>query len=110
MPSLLNQRGSARRTSGCPGDAGRVHQVLTNEKYIGNNVYNRAPSSLKAKRVIKPAGRVDPGADGAFEAYHPIEKDSLSKLRNALSASVADDLRATKLPKCWSGWLGLARQ
>lgn len=28
-----------------------VHQVLTNEKYIGNNVYNRRSFKLKAKRV-----------------------------------------------------------
>jgi hypothetical protein len=40
--------------------------VLTNEKYIGNNVYNRVSFKLKAKRVVN-----DPDmwvrADGAFE-------------------------------------------
>jgi citrate lyase alpha subunit len=30
---------------------GTVHQVLTNEKYIGNNVYNRISFKLKKKRV-----------------------------------------------------------
>jgi hypothetical protein len=29
-----------------------VHQVLTNEKYIGNNVYNRVSFKLKKLRVI----------------------------------------------------------
>ena len=28
-----------------------VHQILTNEKYIGNNVYNRRSFKLKRKRV-----------------------------------------------------------
>jgi hypothetical protein len=32
-----------------------VHQVLTNEKYIGNNVFNRISYKLKQKRVINPA-------------------------------------------------------
>ncbi len=30
---------------------GTVHQVLTNEKYIGNNVYNRTSFKLKKKHV-----------------------------------------------------------
>lgn len=31
-----------------------VHQVLTNEKYIGNNVYNRVSFKLKQRRVVNP--------------------------------------------------------
>jgi DNA invertase Pin-like site-specific DNA recombinase len=34
-----------------PWSASMVHQVLTNEKYIGNNVYNRVSFKLKKKRV-----------------------------------------------------------
>jgi hypothetical protein len=34
-----------------PWSRGTVHQVLTNEKYIGNNVYNRRSFKLKKKRV-----------------------------------------------------------
>jgi hypothetical protein len=30
-----------------------VHQVLTNEKYIGNNVYHRTSFKLKLKHVVK---------------------------------------------------------
>lgn len=33
---------------------GTVHQVLTNEKYIGDNVYNRTSFKLKKKRVRNP--------------------------------------------------------
>jgi DNA invertase Pin-like site-specific DNA recombinase len=33
---------------------GTVHQVLTNEKYVGNNLYNRTSFKLKKKRVANP--------------------------------------------------------
>src|ERR1700719_3011688 len=34
--------------------AGSVQQVLTNEKYIGNNVFNRASAKLTNKRIANP--------------------------------------------------------
>src|SRR5688572_676782 len=33
---------------------GTVHQVLTNEKYVGDNVYNRTSFKLKKRRVQNP--------------------------------------------------------
>jgi DNA invertase Pin-like site-specific DNA recombinase len=39
---------------GRPWTRGMVHQVLTNEKYIGHNVYNRVSFKLKKKRVRNP--------------------------------------------------------
>lgn len=51
---------------GRPWTRGTVHQVLTNEKYIGNNVYNRASFKLKAKRVVNPPD-MWVRQDGAFE-------------------------------------------
>ncbi|MDP1826603.1 MAG: recombinase family protein [Archangium sp.] len=59
--------------SGIFGEGGRtwtrgmVHQVLTNEKYIGNNVYNRVSFKLKKKRVHNPPA-MWVRRDGAFEA------------------------------------------
>jgi DNA invertase Pin-like site-specific DNA recombinase len=35
-----------------PWTRGTVHQVLTNEKYVGNNVYNRVSFKLKKTRVV----------------------------------------------------------
>lgn len=35
-----------------PWTRGTVHQVLTNEKYVGNNVYNRVSFKLKKRRVV----------------------------------------------------------
>jgi hypothetical protein len=37
----------------------RAQEVLTNEKYIGNNVYNRISFKLKKTRVAKSQGDVD---------------------------------------------------
>lgn len=44
-----------------------VHQVLTNEKYIGNNVFNRVSFKLKKRRVINPPD-MWVRRDDAFEA------------------------------------------
>ena len=51
---------------GRPWTRGTVHEVLTNEKYIGNNVFNRVSFKLKKRRVInEPDMWVR--ADGVFE-------------------------------------------
>jgi DNA invertase Pin-like site-specific DNA recombinase len=50
-----------------PWTRGTVHQVLTNEKYIGNNLYNRTSFKLKKKRVENPPDMWI-RADGAFPA------------------------------------------
>lgn len=39
---------------GRPWTRASVHQVLTNEKYIGNNVFNRISFKLKQRRVVNP--------------------------------------------------------
>ncbi len=60
----LNARGISGEL-GQPWTRGTVHQVLINEKYIGNNVWNRVSFKLKRKRV-----RNHPGmwvrSEGAF--------------------------------------------
>jgi DNA invertase Pin-like site-specific DNA recombinase len=53
IASRLNARG-LRTDLGRPWSRGTVHQVLTNEKYIGNNVYHRTSFKLKRKHVINP--------------------------------------------------------
>ena len=66
IAELLNQRG-IETDCGRPWTRGTVHQVLTNEKYIGHNVYNRHSYKLKkAHRNNPPEEWVR--ADGAFEA------------------------------------------
>jgi DNA invertase Pin-like site-specific DNA recombinase len=49
-----------------PWTRGTVHQILTNEKYIGNNVFNRVSYKLKAKRVVNSPDMWIRG-NGAFQ-------------------------------------------
>lgn len=51
---------------GRPWNRGTVQQVLTNEKYIGNNVYNRTSFKLKRKHVVN-ASDMWVRSEGAFE-------------------------------------------
>ena len=57
---------------GRPWTRGTVHQVLANEKYIGNNIFNKVSFKLKKKRI-----RNEPEMwirrDGAFPAIVPVE-------------------------------------
>jgi DNA invertase Pin-like site-specific DNA recombinase len=64
IAALLNAQGIVT-DFGRPWTRGTVHQVLTNEKYIGNNVYHRTSFKLKRKHVANPPERWI-RADGAF--------------------------------------------
>ncbi len=67
---------------------GTVHQILVNEKYIGNNVWNRSSFKLKKRRVQN-----DPDiwvrAEGAFEGI--VDRDLFAAANAIISA------RSTKL-------------
>lgn len=64
--------------AGIPGDLGRtwtrgmIHQVLTNEKYAGNNVYNKVSFKLKKKRVRNPP-EMWVRKDAAFDALVDLQ-------------------------------------
>ena len=66
IATTLNERG-VRTDLDRPWTRGTVHQVLTNEKYIGNNVYNRHSYKLKKRHVDNPPDEWV-RADGAFDA------------------------------------------
>lgn len=70
---------------------GTVHQILINEKYIGNNVWNRSSFKLKKRRV-----RNDPEiwvrAEGAFEGI--VDPDlfaAANAIIGARSSKLTDD-------------------
>lgn len=75
----LNKRG-AQTDLGRPWTRGTVHQLLINEKYVGDNVWNRRSFKLKKKRVrnepemwIKAKGSFEPIVErGIFEAANAI--------------------------------------
>lgn len=71
IAAILNRENVATET-GRPWSRGVVHQILTNEKYIGNNVYNRTSFKLKAQHVKNPPEEWVRKAD-AFPALVPIE-------------------------------------
>lgn len=60
-----------------------VHEVLTNEKYIGNNIFNRVSFKLKKKRVVNtPADWIR--KEGAFEAI--VSPDMFYKAQGIILA------------------------
>ena len=98
----LNGRGVLGE-DGRPWTRATVHQVLTNPKYIGANIYNRRSFKLKHRRVNNPT-RMWIWRDGAFEPIisasvfekarsiiesrhiHLSDQDLLEKLRELLRA------------------------
>src|SRR3989454_9072916 len=75
-----------------------VHQVLTNEKYIGNNVYHRTSFKLKLKHVINPQERWI-RADGIFEGivepslFHTAQGIILARSRKFSDEEMLEKLR-----------------
>jgi DNA invertase Pin-like site-specific DNA recombinase len=53
LASTLNDRGILTDL-GQPWTRGTIHRVLTSEKYVGNNIFNRTSFKLKNKRVRNP--------------------------------------------------------
>lgn len=71
IANILNDKQIVSET-GRPWTRGIVHQILTNEKYIGNNVFNRTSFKLKIKHQQNdPADWIR--KDGAFEAIVSLD-------------------------------------
>lgn len=82
IADMLNRRG-VRTDLDRLWTRGTVHQLLINEKYVGDNVWNRQSFKLKKKRV-----RNDPEiwirAQDAFEAI--VERDLFEAARSIIGA------------------------
>lgn len=81
---------------------GSVHQVLTNEKYLGNNVYHRTSFKLKRKHIVNPPEKWI-RADGVFRAI--IELDLFFQAREiilARSHKLTDEEMLEKLRGLWN--------
>ena len=65
IAKLLDQKGVPSETGG-NWSKGIVHEILTNEKYIGNNVRNRTSFKLK-KRHVKNPPEMWVRCEGAFK-------------------------------------------
>jgi DNA invertase Pin-like site-specific DNA recombinase len=71
LARMLNQRGILTEL-GRPWTPNKVHQVLTNEKYIGNNLFNRVSFKLRKKHIANAPDKWIRN-NGAFEAVVPID-------------------------------------
>ena len=71
IATRLNDRG-VENGLGRPWTRSMVQQILTNEKYIGNNIYNRISFKLKKKRVCNPP-EMWVRAEGVFEPIVELE-------------------------------------
>ena len=87
-----------------PWTRGMIHQVLTNEKYVGHNVFNRISYKLKKKRVRNPP-QMWVRRDGAFEAVVDMEdfaaaqKLILDRHQRVSDEELLDRLRVLALEK-----------
>ena len=106
IAARLNQRGIVTDL-GRPWTKGSVHQVLTSEKYIGNNVFNRTSFKLKDKHVKnKPEEWVR--ADGVYEAIvEPRYFLTAQEIIRERSRTFSDDELLDKLKELQErqGWL-----
>ncbi|MCA8917395.1 MAG: recombinase family protein, partial [Planctomycetes bacterium] len=82
IADLLNGEG-LRTDLGRKWTRATVHQILTNEKYIGNNVYNRRSFKLKRKRVAN-GPEMWIRSDGAFDAI--VEPKQFQKAQAIIAA------------------------
>ncbi len=75
-----------------------VHQVLTNEKYIGNNVYHRTSFKLKLKHVANPPEKWI-RADGIYvgiiepEQFHAAQSIIVARNQKLTDAEMLEELR-----------------
>ncbi len=70
---------------------GTVHQILINEKYIGNNVWNRSSFKLKKRRVHNDP-EIWVRAEGAFEGIvDPELFAAANAIISARSSKLTDD-------------------
>jgi hypothetical protein len=82
IATRLNQR-AIMTDLGRPWTRGAVHQLLINEKYIGNNVWGRTSFKLKQQHVTNSPDQWI-RADGAFEPI--VERELFEKAHAIISA------------------------
>ena len=66
IAALLNREGKCT-DRGTAWTRGTVHQILINDKYVGDNVWNRTSFKLKGERIRNPPAAWA-RAEGAFDA------------------------------------------
>jgi Site-specific recombinases, DNA invertase Pin homologs len=76
---------------------GKIHQILTSEKYIGNNVYNKTSFKLKREHIKNPEEQWI-RFDNAYKPIISIDKFNLAKeIIRTRSAFISEDELLEKL-------------
>ncbi len=81
---------------GLPWTFGRVRQILTNEKYIGNNLYNRRSYKLKTSRISNPPEmwiRKEAAFPGIVPKEMFVAASALVKIYRSSSEELLDQLK-----------------
>lgn len=88
---------------GRPWTRASVHQVLTNEKYIGNNVYNKVSFKLKQRRVVN-AREMWIRAEGAYPSI--VDRALFERARAIVDGLIglADHYQSQKTPAFQPGF------
>ena len=94
IATMLNERGIPTDL-GRPWTRGTVHQVLTSEKYVGNNIYNKVSFKLKKKRVVNPS-EMWIRSDGVFQSI--VQPELFSKARSI----ILERGRSMRMTNCWT--------
>jgi DNA invertase Pin-like site-specific DNA recombinase len=81
-----------------PWTRGVVHEILTNEKYVGHNVYNRTSFKLKARHVKNPREewiRSDHAFKGIIDAdlFYTVQGMILQRSRKLSDEAMLEKLR-----------------
>jgi DNA invertase Pin-like site-specific DNA recombinase len=97
---VLNQKCFSNEM-GRPWHYRTVHQILTNDKYIGNNVYNRESFKLRKKRIQNsPSAWVR--ADRSFEAIVDVSAfQAARRILDAKSNRLSKDEMLNRLRSCF---------
>jgi hypothetical protein len=110
----LNEIARKLNAQGIPNDRGKiwtgvsVRELLSNEKYIGNNIFNRTTVRLGTKKRINPRSEWV-RAVGVFEPIVPLKRfqQAQRQLRDNCTAYKADELLDTLIAIwCCTGRLG----
>src|SRR3984893_1864121 len=106
IATILNDEGGLTDL-GRPWTRGTVHQVLTNEKYIGNNVYNRISFKLKKKRVINPPDMWIRGDSAFTPIVDPTLFDAVREIIHERNRRFSDQQMLERLAALLkhTGWL-----
>ncbi len=98
IADMLNDDGF-KTDFGRPWTRGTVLEVLTNEKYIGNNLFNRRSGKLKSKQKANPEGEwvrkkraFEPIVD--FDLFYTVQNIIRERHRKISDAELLDRLKS----------------